>query len=146
MKLVGLRMVVVIVRPLTATLVICARLLVTAAAAAAPSTVAVLHGPTTVEAYGGIQVWSDYDATDQSSQVVVRRNGRISTPSIPTAGKTIEVDVGPGPSGVPMLAYTDCAGGCHVVVSGVDGSDPQTVPGSDGASRIQRFGAIASRG
>jgi hypothetical protein len=128
------------VRPLTAMLVTCVGLLAPAAAAAAPGTIAVLHGPTTVEAYGGVEVWSNYDATDQSWQVAVRHNGQISTQSIPTAGKTIEVDVGPGPSGVPMLAYTDCANGCHVVVSGVDGSDPQTVHGSDGASHPTIWG------
>jgi hypothetical protein len=30
------------------------------------------------EAYGGVEVWSDYNATDRSWHVVVRRDGRIS--------------------------------------------------------------------
>ncbi len=35
---------------------------------------------------------------------------------------------------------TECASGCHVVVSGVDGSDPQTVPGSEGAAHPTIWG------
>ncbi len=115
-------------------------LIAPAAGAAAPSTIAMLHGATAVEAYGDVAVWSDYDATNRSWHVVVRRDGQISTPSIPMAGKAIEVDVGPGPSGSPMLAYVSCAGTCHVVVSGVDGSAPQTVPGSGGASHPTIWG------
>jgi hypothetical protein len=111
-----------------------------AAAAAAPTRIAALHGATAVEAYGDVAVWSDYDATDRSWQLVVRRDGQISTPSIPAAGKAIEADVGPGPSGSPMLAYVSCANICHVVISGVDGSAPQTVPGSDGASHPTIWG------
>jgi hypothetical protein len=115
-------------------------LIAPAVAAAAPSTVAVLGGATAVEAYDGVAVWSDYDTTTRSWHVVVRRDGRISTPAIPTAQKAIEVDVGPGPSGAPMLAYASCASTCHVVVSGVDGSAAQTVPGSDGASHPTIWG------
>jgi len=128
------------VRLLIATLVAYVGLLAPTAVAAGPSTIAVLHGATTVQYYGGVEVWSDYESTDRSWQVAVRRNGRISIPSIPTAGKAIEVDVGPGPSGTPMLAYISCAGACHVVVSEVDGSDPQMVPGSDGASHPTIWG------
>jgi hypothetical protein len=111
-----------------------------APAASAPRTIAVLGGATAVEAYGGVAVWSDYDTTARSWHVVVRRDGRISTPAIPTAQKAIEVDVGPGPSGAPMLAYASCASTCHVVVSGVDGSAGQTVPSSDGASHPTIWG------
>src|ERR1700723_444191 len=130
----------VIVRPLSAMLVTCVGLLGSAAAVAAPTTIAVLHGATAVESYGGVAVWSDYDAAERSWHVVVRRGGAISMPPIPTAESAIELDVGPGPSGAPMLAYVNCTGGCHVVVSGVDGSDSQTVPGSDGASHPTIWG------
>jgi hypothetical protein len=129
-----------IVKLLIAMLVTCIGLLGSAAAMAAPTTIAVLHGASTAESYGGVEAWTDYDATDSSWHVVVRRNGQISTPSIPTAKKAIEVDVGPGPSGTPMLAYVSCIAACHVVVSGVDGSAPQTVPGSEGASRPTIWG------
>jgi hypothetical protein len=111
-----------------------------AAAAAVPTMIAALHGATAVEAYGDVAVWSDYDATDRSWHLVVRRDGQISMPSIPAAGKAIEADVGPGPSGSPMLAYVNCASICHVVVSGVDGSAPRTVTGSDGASHPTIWG------
>ncbi len=113
---------------------------IAAAAIAAPTTIAPLHGDTAVEAYGHVAAWSDYEATDRSWHVVVRRHGQISTPPIPTARKVIEVDVGPGSSGSPMLAYVSCTGGCHVVVSGVDGSAPRTVPGSKGASHPTIWG------
>jgi hypothetical protein len=125
---------------LIAILVASLGLIGSAAAAAAPSTIEVLHGATAVEAYGGVAVWSDYDATDRSWHVVVRREGQLSTPPIPPASKAIEVDVGPGPSGAPMLASVSCAGTCHVVVSSVDGSAPRTVPGSDGASHPTIWG------
>jgi hypothetical protein len=113
---------------------------IAATAIAAATTIAPLHGDTAVAAYGGVAVWSDYEATDRSWHVVVRRNGQISTPPIPTANKVIEVDVGPGPSGSSMLAYVSCTGGCHVVVSGVDGSAPHTVPGSQRASHPTIWG------
>jgi hypothetical protein len=113
---------------------------VPSSAVAAPTTIAQLHGDTAIEAYGGVEVWSDYDAAARSWHVVVRRGDQISTPTIPTAKQAIEVDVGPGPSGSPMLAYTECAGGCHVVVSGVDGSDPRVVSGSEGASHPTIWG------
>jgi hypothetical protein len=130
----------VIVKPLAAMLLMCVGLLGSAAAAAAPTTIAVLRGPTAIQSYGRVQVWSDYDATDHSWQVAVRRDGQISTPSIPTAKKAIEVDVGPGPSGVPMLAYVSCTNTCHLVVSRDDGSDPQTVPRSEEASHPTIWG------
>ncbi len=55
-----------------------------AAVLAAPSTIAVLGGATAVESYGAVAVWSDYDAPSRSWHVVVRRDGRIATPPIPT--------------------------------------------------------------
>jgi hypothetical protein len=127
-------------KPLIAMLVVSVELLAATVATAAPTTIAPVNGATTIQEYGGIAVWSDYDVADQSWHVVVRRDGRISTPAIPTAQKAIEVDVGPGPAGAPMLAYVDCASTCHVVVSGVDGSAPQTVPGSDGGSHPTIWG------
>src|SRR5664280_3355873 len=56
---------------------------IAATAIAAATTIAPLHGDTAVAAYGGVAVWSDYEATDRSWHVVVRRNGQISTPPIP---------------------------------------------------------------
>ena len=102
------------------------------AAPTAPVTIAVLQGNTAVEAYGGIEAWSDYDAAEGLWHVLVRRDGQISTTSVLSASKAIEVAVGPGPSGRPVLAYLSCAGKCHLVVSALNGSDPQAVPGSRG--------------
>src|SRR5580658_5454096 len=78
---------------------VCLGLLGPVAAMAAPTTIAVLHGPSAVEAYGSVTAWSDYDAAAQSWHVVISRDGAISVPPIPTAKSAIEVDVGPGPSG-----------------------------------------------
>ncbi len=113
---------------------------IVAVAVAAPTTIAPLHGPTAVEAYGDVAVWSDYEAADRAWHVVVRRDGTVSTLPTPTAAKAIEVDIGPGPSGRPMLAYVSCAGGCDVVVSNVDGSAPRLVPGSQRASHPTIWG------
>jgi hypothetical protein len=110
------------------------------AALAAPLTIAPLHGETTVEAYGDVAVWSDYDATTRSWHVFVRSGGHISSPSIPSAPRAIEVDVGPNSSGVPTLAYVNCTGGCHVVISKLDGGNPQIVPGSQRASHPTIWG------
>jgi hypothetical protein len=115
-------------------------LLVPAVAASAPTTIATLHTSTAVEAYGDVVAWSDYVATDRSWHIVVQRDGQISTLPSPTATKTIEVDVGPDSHGVPKLAYVSCTGSCHVVVSAVDGSDPQMVPGSARASHPTIWG------
>ena len=102
-------------------------------AVAAPTLIAPLHGGTTIESFGDLLVWSDYNATDRSWHLVVDSDGLISTPPVPAAPRTIEADVGPGPSGSPLLVYKVCPGGCHLIVSGVDGSDPRAVPGSDAA-------------
>jgi hypothetical protein len=102
-------------------------------AVAAPTLVAPLHGGTTVESFGDVQVWSDYNAADESWHLVVDSDGLISTPPVPAATRTIEADVGPGPSGSPLLVYNVCRSGCHLVVSGVNGTDPRAVPGGDAA-------------
>jgi len=111
-------------------LVVWVALSAASSAAAAPMLIAPLHGGTTIESFGDLQVWSDYNATDKSWHLVVDSDGLISTPPIPAATRTIEADVGPGPSGSPLLVYNVCESGCHLVVSGVDGSDPRTVPDS----------------
>jgi hypothetical protein len=112
-----------------------------APAAAAPTTIATLHGDSAVRAYGGVQAWSDYDATDKQWRVMVRRDGQTSAPAaIPPAKDPIEVDVGAGSDGVPVLAYVRCADACRIVVSRLDGGTPQTVPGSAGASHPTIWG------
>jgi len=99
-------------------------------ACAAPTVVAPLDGATTIVSFRDVQVWSDYDPTDSSWHLVVDNHGLISTPPIPAATNAIEADVGPGPSGSPMLVFKVCPSGCHLVVSGLEGSDPRAVPGS----------------
>lgn len=101
-----------------------------AAASAAPTTIATLHGDTGVRAYGGVQVWTDHDAADNRWHVVVRRDGVVSRPAIAPSRNPIAVDVGPRSDGLPVLAYVDCTQRCRLVVARIDGSSPQTVPGS----------------
>jgi hypothetical protein len=105
-----------------------------APATAAPTTVATLHGETTVRAFGGVQAWSDLDPADKRWHVMVRSNGQVTRPPIPAAKDAIEVDVGPGAGGAPVLAYVRCTDTCRIVVAGVEGGAPQTIPGSAGAS------------
>jgi hypothetical protein len=111
-----------------------------APAVAGPVTIAPLHGATAVAAYGEVAVWSDYEATSRSWHLVIRSDGHISTPAVPSAPQAIEADVGPSTAGVPTLAYVSCTGNCHVVISNLDGSDPQTVADSQGASHPAIWG------
>lgn len=116
--------------------ILAALALLTASPAPAAATLPVpLHGNTAVHAFGGVQVVSDLDPATKRWHVVVRRDGQLVVPSIPTATKPIDVDVGPGADGDPALAYVRCTDVCRVVVSRPDGSAPRTVPGSAGASQ-----------
>jgi hypothetical protein len=99
-----------------------------------------LQDNTAVETYGGVTAWSDYDAAEGSWHVLVRRDGQISRTSVPAAGKSIEVAVGPGPAGRPVLAYLRCANKCRLVVSALNGSDPRAVPSTQGASHPTVWG------
>jgi len=110
-------------------------------AAAAPTTVTTLHGETAVSAYDGVQAWSDLDPAAKQWHVSVRSDGQVTRPAIPAAEDAIEVDVGPGSDGAPVLAYLRCTDACRVVVAGIDGGGAQTVPGSDGASHPTVWGS-----
>ena len=109
-------------------------------AAAAPTKLADLHGATAVHAFGGVQVWSDYDPATKLWHIAERRDGQLYTPPIAAAKAPILVDVGPRSDGVPTLAYVDCSGDCRVVVSRLDGGTPQVVPASAGASSPTIYG------
>jgi hypothetical protein len=121
-------------KPLMTLLATTAVVAAPAAAAAAPTTVAELHGETAVHTFGGVQAWSDLDPADKQWHVTVRSGGQVTRPAIPPAKDAIEIDVGPGPDGAPVLAYLRCADTCRVVVAGIDGADARTLPGSAGAS------------
>jgi hypothetical protein len=111
-------------------------------AAPPPTTIATLNGENPVKASNGVQAWTDYGLDDRRWRVVVRRAGQISAPpAIPTGDERLELDVGPGRDGKPMLAFVSCTDRCRVVVSGLDGSGAQTIPGSEGASAPTIWGA-----
>jgi hypothetical protein len=113
-------------------------------AATAPTTIAELHygDEQSVRAWNGIQAWNDYNTDDMRWHVFVRSGGQISgPPAIPAGDSRLRVDVGPGPGGKPALAYVNCAEVCRVVVSALDGSGAQPVPGSTGASAATIWGS-----
>jgi hypothetical protein len=95
-----------------------------APAAAAPTTIVPLHGETGMSAFGGVQAWSDLDPADKQWHVMVRSGGQVTRPPVPAAKAAIEVDVGPGADGAPVLAYVGCTDTCRVVVAGIDGGAP----------------------
>ena len=112
--------------------------------ATAPTTIAELHygDEHRVRAWNGVQAWNDYDPGDLRWHVFVRSGGRISAPpAIPAGDGRLRVDVGPGPDGRPALVYLSCADVCQVVVSALDGSRAQPVPGSTGATAATIWGA-----
>ena len=109
---------------------------------AAATTIATLHGFTPVRAWNEVQAWTDYSTADKRWHVVVRRAGQISIPpAIPAGDERLKVDVGPGPSGNPALAFVSCDGVCRVVVSDPDGNGKRTVPGSERASSPTIWGS-----
>jgi hypothetical protein len=108
--------------------------------AGGPSLIAQPQAATAVASYGDVQAWSDYDPMTKLWHVAVRRGGAVSTLPNPASRKPIEVDVGPGPRGNPVLAYTACSLTCEVVVSAVDGRAQQVVPGARGASHPTIWG------
>ena len=111
-------------------------------ATATATTIATLHGFTPVRAWNGVQAWTDYSAADRRWHVVVRRAGHVSMPpAIPAGDSRLKVDVGPGPDGKPALAFVSCTDTCRVVVSALDGSQQQTVPGSERASSPTIWGS-----
>lgn len=117
----------------TVTLAVSISLLLTGSAAAEPTLIAPLHGATAIKSFGHVVVWSDYEVADRRWHLVVDADGTISTPAIPGASETIQADVGPGPSGAPLLVHRLCQHSCHLVVSNLDGSQARPVPDSYGA-------------
>jgi hypothetical protein len=102
---------------------------------ATPTSIATLTGKNPVRAWNGVQVWTDYGSAVGRWHVVVRSAGQVSIPSaIPAGDERLAADVGPGPDGKPTLAFVNCTDACRVVVSALDGTGAQTVPGSEGAS------------
>jgi hypothetical protein len=113
-------------------------------ATTAPTTIAELHygDEHKVRAWNGIQAWNDYNTDDMRWRVFVRSGGQISAPpAVPTGDSRLRVDVGPGPDGKPALAYLNCAEVCQVVVSALDGSRAQPVPGTTGATAATIWGS-----
>jgi hypothetical protein len=112
-----------------------------ATAATRPKHIATLHEgelwkerDTDVRSYSNVTTWTDYEPADGLFHLVVRSSsGSVVLPT-PTSTRPIEADVGPGPSGAPMLAYVDCAAACELFLANFDGSGARSVPGSRGAS------------
>ncbi|MDX6679140.1 MAG: hypothetical protein QOE31_3192 [Solirubrobacteraceae bacterium] len=113
-----------------------------AAAPAAPTTIAGLHGQSPVRAFAAVQTWTDFSIVARRWHVFVRRGGTISAPpAIAPGDGRLKVDVGPGPGAKPMLAYIDCANSCRVVLSDLDGANARAVPGSQHATSVSVDGS-----
>lgn len=119
-----------------------ALLAVPASAPAAATTIAPVLGQNPVRTFAGVQAWTTYSSADGRWHVVVRRSGQIVVaPAIAAGGAQLKVDVGPGPDGLPMLAYIGCAGSCRVVLSDLDGGHARRLPGSAGATSVSVSGS-----
>jgi hypothetical protein len=111
-----------------------------ARSAGGPTLIAQPQAATAVASYGEVQAWSDYDRETKLWNIAVRNGAGVSILPDPTSRTPIEVDVGPGPRGAAVLAFTACPKTCDVVVSALDGQAQQPVPGSRGASHPTVWG------
>jgi hypothetical protein len=108
--------------------------------AGGPTLVAKPQAATAVASYGDVQAWSDYDPGTKLWRIAVRQGDEVSTLPDPASRDPVEVDVGPGPRGDVMLAYTACPTICDVVLSALDGRSQHAVPGTRGASHPTIWG------
>lgn len=91
--------------------ILVAALVVIGVLAAAPAygadtVVGELLRPSTIRAYDGIQVFSDYDGS--AYRLAVRRNGQVERLPVARSRAPFEVDIGPDRNGRPQLVYTRC--------------------------------------
>jgi len=82
-----------------------ALLLALAAPAAAEQRLAAESAPFRADAYGDVIAWSSYDAVSGRYRLRLRRAGRLLEPAVAPAPDDLDVDVGPGPDGAPLVVY-----------------------------------------
>ena len=93
-------------KPLTALLALLAAL-VAAAPAAAEQRLATEAAPFTADAYGDVIAWSSYDTASKTYRLRVTRGGAaVDTAAVAPSPDPFDLDVGPGPDGVPLVVYS----------------------------------------
>ena len=92
-------------KPLAAVLALIA-LLIAAAPAAAEERLASEARPFVADAFGDVVAWSAYDAEARVYRLRVLHGGAITTPDVDASPADLQLDVGPGPDGAPLVVYS----------------------------------------
>jgi hypothetical protein len=61
--------------------------------------------PFSADAYGEVIAWSSYDVLAKTFHLELLRGGQAITPAIATSPTPVDLDVGPGPDGAPLVVY-----------------------------------------
>ena len=89
-----------------AALVALLALALAATPAAAEQRLAVESAPFTADAHGDVIAWSSYDTVAKTYSLRLLRAGQPVAPAVATAAKPLDLDVGPGPDGAPVVVYS----------------------------------------
>jgi len=77
-----------------------------AAPAAAEQRLASEGRPFIADAFGDVIAWSAYDADARVYRLRVSRGGVVTTPAVDASPGELQLDVGPGPDGAPLVVYS----------------------------------------
>src|SRR3954453_21750551 len=95
-----------IMKPLAAlTALLALALALSAAPAGAAQTLATEAAPFNADAYGDVIAWSSYDRAAGVYRLRLLRDGQPVQPAVSPAADDLDVDVGPGPDGRPLVVY-----------------------------------------
>src|SRR3954452_17699359 len=95
-----------IMKPLAAlTALLALALALSAAPAGAAQTLAREAAPFIADAYGDVIAWSSYDRAAGVYRLRLLRDGQPVEPAVSPAADDLDVDVGPGPDGRPLVVY-----------------------------------------
>ena len=92
-------------KPIAALIALVA-LAMSAAPAAAAEHLAVESAPFTADAYGEVIAWSSYDPVAKTYSLRLLRGGQPVAPAVAASAKSLDLDVGPGPDGAPVVVYS----------------------------------------
>ena len=92
-------------KPITALIALLA-LALAATPAAAAERLAVESAPFTADAYGDVIAWSSYDTVAKTYSLRLLRGGQPVAPAVAASAKPLDLDVGPGPDGAPVVVYS----------------------------------------
>lgn len=81
----------------------------TGVSTAAAQTVVRLDRPAPIDAYGGWLAWSERDVTGTFRLKLRDPVGNVTTPPVAGRATSFDVDLGPGPAGGVVAAYSRCA-------------------------------------